>query len=225
MDLGLKKINKISELKAGKTYIVSTKDISKAIKKQEEFSLAYMEIVSVGANTALMRIGQSDELVLTQKIVDVYMHIYDLKDLTDINNSLQADSKVIELQRKIRKLENKNAKLDKLIRKNGIELIQHEQPKKQEKKQDPMIVVDTSTIDIFGYPAYIIIRTNHLDKIQVSLTVQPGMNSFNGTVVPHKIIVTGLATKHKDDEFNYKLGKQLAYSRAINKLMERIAEY
>ena len=211
MDLGLKKINKISELKAGKTYIVSTKDISKAIKKQEEFSLAYMEIVSVGVNTALMRIGQSDELVLTQKIVDVYMHIYDLKDLTDINNSLQADSKVIELQRKIRK--------------NGIELIQHEQPKKQEKKQDPMIVVDTSTIDIFGYPAYIIVRTNHLDKIQVSLTVQPGMNSFNGTVVPHKIIVTGLATKHKDDEFNYKLGKQLAYSRAINKLMERIAEY
>ena len=32
MDLGLKKINKISELKAGKTYIVSTKDISKAIR-------------------------------------------------------------------------------------------------------------------------------------------------------------------------------------------------
>ena len=30
--------------------------------------------------------------------------------------------------------------------------------------------------------------------------------------------------KHKDDNFSYELGKQLAYSRAINELMERILQ-
>ena len=223
MNFRLKKIENISELIIGKTYMSFTRDISEAIEKHNiNSSIPIKVIKKIKSDVVEIQIDSNNSIV-TQDMLNKYMNIYSIQ-IVDSNDSETTDKEVISLKRQIKKLEKKNAILDKIIRKNGIELIQHKQLKKQKKKEKPMVVKDIFTDSIFGYQAYVVIKTNNIDKVQVSLTIQPGVNLINDTVVQHKMIVNGIAIKHKDDNFSYELGKQLAYSRAINELMERILQ-
>lgn len=223
MDFKLKKIENISELIIGKTYMSFTRDISEAIEKHDiNSSIPIKVIKKIKSGVVEIQIDSNNSIV-TQDMLNRYMNIYSIQ-IIDSNDSETTDKEVINLKRQIKKLEKKNAILNKLIIKNGIELIQHKQLKKQKKKEKVMIVKDIFTDSIFGYQTYVVIKTNNIDKVQVSLTIQPGVNLINDTVVQHKMIVNGIAIKHKDDNFSYELGKQLAYSRAINKLMERILQ-
>lgn len=223
MNFRLKKIENISELIIGKTYMSFTRDISEAIEKHNiNSSIPIKVIKKIKSDVVEIQIDSNNSIV-TQDMLNKYMNIYSIQ-IVDSNDSETTDKEVISLKRQIKKLEKKNAILDKIIRKNGIELIQHKQLKKQKKKEKPMIVKDIFTDSIFGYQTYVVIKTNNIDKVQVSLTIQPGVNLINDTVVQHKMIVNGIAIKHKDDNFSYELGKQLAYSRAINELMERILQ-
>lgn len=223
MDVKLKKIENISELIIGKTYMSFTRDISEAIEKYDiNSSIPIKVIKKIKSGVVEIQIDSNNSIV-TQDMLNRYMNIYSIQ-IIDSNDSETTDKEVINLKRQIKKLEKKNAILNKLIIKNGIELIQHKQFKKQKKKEKLMIVKDIFTDSIFGYQTYVVIKTNNIDKVQVSLTIQPGVNLINDTVVQHKMIVNGIAIKHKDDNFSYELGKQLAYSRAINKLMERILQ-
>lgn len=223
MNFRLKKIENISELIIGKTYMSFTRDISEAIEKHNiNSSIPIKVIKKIKSDVVEIQIDSNNSIV-TQDMLNKYMNIYSIQ-IVDSNNSETTDKEVISLKRQIKKLEKKNAILDKIIRKNGIELIQHKQLKKQKKKEKPMIVKDIFTDSIFGYQTYVVIKTNNIDKVQVSLTIQPGVNLINDTVVQHKMIINGIAIKHEDDNFSYELGKQLAYSRAINKLMERILQ-
>lgn len=223
MNFRLKKIENISELIIGKTYMSFTRDISEAIEKHNiNSSIPIKVIKKIKSDVVEIQIDSNNSIV-TQDMLNKYMNIYSIQ-IVDSNDSETTDKEVISLKRQIKKLEKKNAILNKLIRKNGIELIQHKQLKKQKKKEKPMVVKDIFTDSIFGYQTYVVIKTNNIDKVQVSLTIQPGVNLINDTVVQHKMIVNGIAIKHKDDNFSYELGKQLAYSRAINELMERILQ-
>lgn len=223
MNFRLKKIENISELIIGKTYMSFTRDISEAIEKHNiNSSIPIKVIKKIKSDVVEIQIDSNNSIV-TQDMLNKYMNIYSIQ-IVDSNNSETTDKEVISLKRQIKKLEKKNAILNKLIRKNGIELIQHKQFKKQKKKEKLMVVKDIFTDSIFGYQTYVVIKTNNIDKVQVSLTIQPGVNLINDTVVQHKMIVNGIAIKHKDDNFSYELGKQLAYSRAINELMERILQ-
>lgn len=223
MNFKLKKIENISELVIGKTYMSFTRDISEAIEKHDiNSSIPIKVIKKIKSGVVEIQIDSNNSIV-TQDMLNRYMNIYSIQ-IIDSNDSETTDKEVISLKRQIKKLEKKNAILNKLIIKNGIELIQHKQLKKQKKKEKLMIVKDIFTDSIFGYQTYVVIKTNNIDKVQVSLTIQPGVNLINDTVVQHKMIVNGIAIKHKDDNFSYELGKQLAYSRAINKLMERILQ-
>ena len=223
MNFRLKKIENISELIIGKTYMNFTRDISEAIEKNDINSNIPIKVIKkIKSDEVEIQIGL-DNLIVTQDMLNKYMNIYSIQ-IVDSNNSETTDKEVISLKRQIKKLEKKNAILDKIIRKNGIELIQHKQLKKQKKKEKLMVIKDIFTDSIFGYQTYVVIKTNNIDKVQVSLTIQPGVNLINDTVVQHKMIVNGIAIKHKDDNFSYELGKQLAYSRAINELMERILQ-
>ena len=223
MNFRLKKIENISELIVGKTYMSFTRDISEAIEKHDiNSSIPIKVIKKIKSDVVEIQIDSNNSIV-TQDMLNKYMNIYSIQ-IVDSNNSETTDKEVINLKRQIKKLEKKNAILDKIIRKNGIELIQHKQLKKQKKKEKPMVVKDIFTDSIFGYQTYVVIKTNNIDKVQVSLTIQPGVNLINDTVVQHKMIINGIAIKHEDDNFSYELGKQLAYSRAINKLMERILQ-
>ena len=223
MNFRLKKIENISELIVGKTYMSFTRDISEAIEKHDiNSSIPIKVIKKIKSDVVEIQIDLNNSIV-TQDMLNKYMNIYSIQ-IVDSNDSETTDKEVISLKRQIKKLEKKNAILDKLIRKNGIELIQHKQLEKQENKKELMVVKDVFTDSIFGYQTCVVIRTNNIDKVQVSLTIQPGVNLVNDTVVQHKMIVNGIAIKHKDDNFSYKLGKQLAYSRAINQLMERIVQ-
>lgn len=223
MNFRLKKIENISELIIGKTYMSFTRDISEAIEKHNiNSSIPIKVIKKIKSDVVEIQIDSNNSIV-TQDMLNKYMNIYSIQ-IVDSNNSETTDKEVINLKRQIKKIEKKNTILDKIIRKNGIELIQHKQLKKQKKKEKPMVVKDIFTDSIFGYQTYVVIKTNNIDKVQVSLTIQPGVNLINDTVVQHKMIVNGIAIKHKDDNFSYELGKQLAYSRAINELMERILQ-
>lgn len=223
MNFRLKKIENISELIIGKTYMSFTRDISEAIEKHNiNSSIPIKVIKKIKSDVVEIQIDSNNSIV-TQDMLNKYMNIYSIQ-IVDSNDSETTDKEVISLKRQIKKLEKKNAILNKLIRKNGIELIQHKQLKKQKKKEKLMVIKDIFTDSIFGYQAYVVIKTNNIDKVQVSLTIQPGVNLINDTVVQHKMIVNGIAIKHKDDNFSYELGKQLAYSRAINELMERILQ-
>ena len=223
MNFRLKKIENISELIVGKTYMSFTRDISEAIEKHDINSNIPIKVIKkIKSDVVEIQIDLNDSIV-TQDMLNKYMNIYSIQ-IVDSNDSETTDKEVISLKRQIKKLEKKNAILDKLIRKNGIELIQHKQLEKQENKKELMVIKDVFTESIFGYQTYVVIRTNNIDKVQVSLTIQPGVNLINDTVVQHKMIINGIAIKHKDDNFSYKLGKQLAYSRAINQLMERIVQ-
>ena len=223
MNFRLKKIENISELIIGKTYMSFTRDISEAIEKHNiNSSIPIKVIKKIKSDVVEIQIDSNNSIV-TQDMLNKYMNIYSIQ-IVDSNDSETIDKEVISLKRQIKKLEKKNAILNKLIRKNGIELIQHKQLKKQKKKEKLMVVKDIFTDSIFGYQTYVVIKTNNIDKVQVSLTIQPGVNLINDTVVQHKMIVNGIAIKHKDDNFSYELGKQLAYSRAINELMERILQ-
>lgn len=223
MNFRLKKIENISELIVGKTYMSFTRDISEAIEKHNiNSSIPIKVIKKIKSDVVEIQIDSNNSIV-TQDMLNKYMNIYSIQ-IVDSNDSETTDKEVISLKRQIKKLEKKNAILNKLIRKNGIELIQHKQLKKQKKKEKLMVVKDIFTDSIFGYQTYVVIKTNNIDKVQVSLTIQPGVNLINDTVVQHKMIVNGIAIKHKDDNFSYELGKQLAYSRAINELMERILQ-
>ena len=200
-----------------------TRDISEAIEKHNiNSSIPIKVIKKIKSDVVEIQIDSNNSIV-TQDMLNKYMNIYSIQ-IVDSNDSETTDKEVISLKRQIKKLEKKNAILNKLIRKNGIELIQHKQLKKQKKKEKLMVVKDIFTDSIFGYQTYVVIKTNNIDKVQVSLTIQPGVNLINDTVVQHKMIVNGIAIKHKDDNFSYELGKQLAYSRAINELMERILQ-
>ena len=223
MNFRLKKIENISELIVGKTYMSFTRDISEAIEKHDINSSIPIKVIKKSKLDVVEIQIDSNNSIVTQDMLNKYMNIYSIQ-IVDSNDSETTDKEVISLKRQIKKLEKKNAILDKIIRKNGIELIQHKQLKKQKKKEKPMIVKDIFTDSIFGYQTYVVIKTNNIDKVQVSLTIQPGVNLINDTVVQHKMIVNGIAIKHKDDNFSYELGKQLAYSRAINELMERILQ-
>lgn len=223
MNFRLKKIENISELIIGKTYMSFTRDISEAIEKHNINSSVPIKVIKkIKSDVVEIQIDSNNSIV-TQDMLNKYMNIYSIQ-IVDSNDSEITDKEVISLKRQIKKLEKKNAILNKLIRKNGIELIQHKQLKKQKKKEKLMVIKDIFTDSIFGYQTYVVIKTNNIDKVQVSLTIQPGVNLINDTVVQHKMIVNGIAIKHKDDNFSYELGKQLAYSRAINKLMERILQ-
>lgn len=223
MNFRLKKIENISELIIGKTYMSFTRDISEAIEKHNINSSVPIKVIKkIKSDVVEIQIDSNNSIV-TQDMLNRYMNIYSIQ-IVDSNDSEITDKEVISLKRQIKKLEKKNAILNKLIRKNGIELIQHKQLKKQKKKEKLMVIKDIFTDSIFGYQTYVVIKTNNIDKVQVSLTIQPGVNLINDTVVQHKMIVNGIAIKHKDDNFSYELGKQLAYSRAINKLMERILQ-
>lgn len=223
MNFRLKKIENISELIIGKTYMSFTRDISEAIEKHNINSSVPIKVIKkIKSDVVEIQIDSNNSIV-TQDMLNKYMNIYSIQ-IVDSNDSETTDKEVISLKRQIKKLEKKNAILNKLIRKNGIELIQHKQLKKQKKKEKLMVIKDIFTDSIFGYQTYVVIKTNNIDKVQVSLTIQPGVNLINDTVVQHKMIVNGIAIKHKDDNFSYELGKQLAYSRAINKLMERILQ-
>lgn len=223
MNFRLKKIENISELIIGKTYMSFTRDISEAIEKHNiNSSIPIKVIKKIKSDVVEIQIDSNNSIV-TQDMLNKYMNIYSIQ-IVDSNDSETTDKEVISLKRQIKKLEKKNAILNKLIRKNGIELIQHKQLKKQKKKEKLMVVKDIFTDSIFGYQTYVVIKTNNIDKVQVSLTIQPGVNLINDTVVQHKMIINGIAIKHEDDNFSYELGKQLAYSRAINKLMERILQ-
>lgn len=220
MNLTLKRINKLTELVPGKTYLLFNNDIESSIDKNRNNSCTNIKILDAKPMLAVAKVDINDQILIRQDMLRNLLYIYDLdskSENTDTTNT-------VELKRRIRKLEKKNAILNKLIRKNGIELIQHKQLKKQKKKEKLMVVKDIFTDSIFGYQTYVVIKTNNIDKVQVSLTIQPGVNLINDTVVQHKMIVNGIAIKHKDDNFSYELGKQLAYSRAINKLMERILQ-
>ena len=223
MNFRLKKIENISELIVGKTYMSFTRDISEAIEKHDINSSIPIKVIKKSKLDVVEIQIDSNNSIVTQDMLNKYMNIYSIQ-IVDSNDSETTDKEVISLKRQIKKLEKKNAILDKIIRKNGIELIQHKQLKKQKKKEKPMIVKDIFTDSIFGYQTYVVIKTNNIDKVQVSLTIQPGVNLINDTVVQHKMIINGIAIKHKDDNFSYELGKQLAYSRAINELMERILQ-
>ena len=223
MNFRLKKIENISELIVGKTYMSFTRDISEAIEKHDINSSIPIKVIEKSKLDVVEIQIDSNNSIVTQDMLNKYMNIYSIQ-IVDSNDSETTDKEVISLKRQIKKLEKKNAILDKIIRKNGIELIQHKQLKKQKKEEKPMIVKDIFTDSIFGYQTYVVIKTNNIDKVQVSLTIQPGVNLINDTVVQHKMIVNGIAIKHKDDNFSYELGKQLAYSRAINELMERILQ-
>ena len=223
MNFRLKKIENISELIIGKTYMSFTRDISEAIEKHNINSSIPIKVIKKSKSDVVEIQIDSNNSIVTQDMLNKYMNIYSIQ-IVDSNDSETTDKEVISLKRQIKKLEKKNAILDKIIRKNGIELIQHKQLKKQKKKEKPMVVKDIFTDSIFGYQTYVVIKTNNIDKVQVSLTIQPGVNLINDTVVQHKMIVNGIAIKHKDDNFSYELGKQLAYSRAINELMERILQ-
>ena len=223
MNFRLKKIENISELIVGKTYMSFTRDISEAIEKHDINSSIPIKVIKKSKLDVVEIQIDSNNSIVTQDMLNKYMNIYSIQ-IVDSNDSETTDKEVISLKRQIKKLEKKNAILNKLIRKNGIELIQHKQLKKQKKKEKPMVVKDIFTDSIFGYQTYVVIKTNNIDKVQVSLTIQPGVNLINDTVVQHKMIVNGIAIKHKDDNFSYELGKQLAYSRAINELMERILQ-
>lgn len=223
MNFRLKKIENISELIVGKTYMSFTRDISEAIEKHDINSSIPIKVIKKSKLDVVEIQIDSNNSIVTQDMLNKYMNIYSIQ-IVDSNDSETTDKEVISLKRQIKKLEKKNAILDKIIRKNGIELIQHKQLKKQKKKEKPMVVKDIFTDSIFGYQTYVVIKTNNIDKVQVSLTIQPGVNLINDTVVQHKMIVNGIAIKHKDDNFSYELGKQLAYSRAINELMERILQ-
>lgn len=223
MNFRLKKIENISELIIGKTYMSFTRDISEAIEKHNINSSVPIKVIKkIKSDVVEIQIDSNNSIV-TQDMLNRYMNIYSIQ-IVDSNDSEITDKEVISLKRQIKKLEKKNAILNKLIRKNGIELIQHKQLKKQKKKEKLMVIKDIFTDSIFGYQTYVVIKTNNIDKVQVSLTIQPGVNLINDTVVQHKMIVNGIAIKHKDDNFSYELGKQLAYSRAINELMERILQ-
>lgn len=223
MNFRLKKIENISELIIGKTYMSFTRDISEAIEKHNiNSSIPIKVIKKIKSDVVEIQIDSNNSIV-TQDMLNKYMNIYSIQ-IVDSNDSETTDKEVISLKRQIKKLEKKNAILNKLIRKNGIELIQHKQLKKQKKKEKLMVVKDIFTDSIFGYQTYVVIKTNNIDKVQVSLTIQPGVNLINDTVVQHKMIINEIAIKHEDDNFSYELGKQLAYSRAINKLMERILQ-
>lgn len=223
MNFRLKKIENISELIIGKTYMSFTRDISEAIEKHNiNSSIPIKVIKKIKSDVVEIQIDSNNSIV-TQDMLNKYMNIYSIQ-IVDSNDSETTDKEVISLKRQIKKLEKKNAILNKIIRKNGIELIQHKQLKKQKKKEKQMVIKDIFTDSIFGYQTYVVIKTNNIDKVQVSLTIQPGVNLINDTVVQHKMIVNGIAIKHKDDNFSYELGKQLAYSRAINELMERILQ-
>lgn len=223
MNFRLKKIENISELIVGKTYMSFTRDISEAIEKHDINSSIPIKVIKKSKLDVVEIQIDSNNSIVTQDMLNKYMNIYSIQ-IVDSNDSETTDKEVISLKRQIKKLEKKNAILDKIIRKNGIELIQHKQLKKQKKKEKPMIVKDIFTDSIFGYQTYVVIKTNNIDKVQVSLTIQPGVNLINDTVVQHKMIINGIAIKHEDDNFSYELGKQLAYSRAINELMERILQ-
>lgn len=223
MNFRLKKIENISELIIGKTYMSFTRDISEAIEKHNiNSSIPIKVIKKIKSDVVEIQIDSNNSIV-TQDMLNKYMNIYSIQ-IVDSNDSETTDKEVISLKRQIKKLEKKNAILNKIIRKNGIELIQHKQLKKQKKKEKQMVIKDIFTDSIFGYQTYVVIKTNNIDKVQVSLTIQPGVNLINDTVVQHKMIVNGIAIKHKYDNFSYELGKQLAYSRAINELMERILQ-
>lgn len=223
MNFRLKKIENISELIVGKTYMSFTRDISEAIEKHDINSSIPIKVIKKSKLDVVEIQIALNKSIVTQDMLNKYMNIYSIQ-IVDSNDSETTDKEVISLKRQIKKLEKKNAILNKLIRKNGIELIQHKQLKKQKKKEKLMVVKDIFTDSIFGYQTYVVIKTNNIDKVQVSLTIQPGVNLINDTVVQHKMIVNGIAIKHKDDNFSYELGKQLAYSRAINELMERILQ-
>ena len=174
MNFRLKKIENISELIIGKTYMSFTRDISEAIEKHNiNSSIPIKVIKKIKSDVVEIQIDSNNSIV-TQDMLNKYMNIYSIQ-IVDSNDSETTDKEVISLKRQIKKLEKKNAILNKLIRKNGIELIQHKQLKKQKKKEKLMVVKDIFTDSIFGYQTYVVIKTNNIDKVQVSLTIQPGV--------------------------------------------------
>lgn len=122
MDFKLKKIENISELIIGKTYMSFTRDISEAIEKHDiNSSIPIKVIKKIKSGVVEIQIDSNNSIV-TQDMLNRYMNIYSIQ-IVDSNDSETTDKEVINLKRQIKKLEKKNAILNKLIIKNGIELI------------------------------------------------------------------------------------------------------
>lgn len=226
MQFRLRKVTKISELILGNQFIAFNKSMESFLRKDDAMSGIPLIAIKTRPGAVDVRIGKTISTI-TQETLDKYMNVYAVNVVCSEN--LKFDKEVFNLRRKIRKLEKKNDVLNKIIKKNNIELIQHKvYPEKEKSKKEKKAMTNISQFsdNIFGYNAMVTTKTNYTDKVEVIIHVTPSINRHNDTSVKidKSITVSGEAIKHKDDEFNINLGKQLAYSRAINKFMEIIAK-
>lgn len=223
MNFRLKKIENISELIVGKTYMSFTRDISEAIEKHDINSSIPIKVIKKSKLDVVEIQIALNKSIVTQDMLNEYMNIYSIQ-IVDFNDSETTDKEVINLKRQIRKLEKKNAKLNGVLSKHNIDLNEHKNFAAKKNNNKTMRITNTYREDLFGYDVFVVIKTNEIDKVEVTISLDACINTHNETMIKDKIVVKGIAIKHKDDIFNYRLGKQLAYARAINKLMERIVQ-
>lgn len=224
MQFRLRKVTKISELVLGNQFITFNKSMETFLRKDDAISGIPLIAIRTKPGAVEVRIGKTISTI-TQDTLDKYMNVYAVDVVCSEN--IKFDKEVFNLRRKVRKLEKKNDILDKIIRKNNIELVQHKvYPEKEKSKRVKKAMTNISQFsdNIFGYNAMVTTQTDYRDKVKVIIHINPCRNKHNETIINKAITVYGEATRHKDDEFNINFGKQLAYSRAINKFMETIAK-
>lgn len=208
MSLALKKINKLSQLVPNRTYLLFNKDIESSMSEGSNNSYVNIKILDVEPMLAVGKVDLDEKILIRQDMLNKYLYIYDLdskSENTDTTNT-------VELKRRIRKLEKKNAKLNGVLSKHNIDLNEHKNfAAKKNNNNKTMRITNTYRENLFGYDVFVVIKTNKIDKVEVMISL-----------IKDRMVVKGIAIKHKDDIFNYKLGKQLAYARAITAFLERI---
>lgn len=218
MSIKLKKINQISDLRLNETYLLFNKDIESSIRKSNSNTCTYVKVIEINKTSFAIQMDDMAKVIIQHDMLNKYLHFYTLDN--------QISNDVVNLKRKIKKIEKKNIKLNKILQKNNIQLTHEKESKntiiKQKKK---LKIVDAYKDNVLGYEdVLIVIKTNNTNIVEITISLEPCKNKQSNITVNEQIKIKGIATKHKDDEFNYELGKQLAYSRAINKLMERIVQ-
>lgn len=218
MSIKLKKINQISDLRLNETYLLFNKDIESSIRKSNSNTCTYVKVIEINKTSFAIQMDDMAKVIIQHDMLNKYLHFYTLDN--------QISNDVVNLKRKIKKLEKKNIKLNKILQKNNIQLT-HEKESKNTiiKRKKKLKIVDVYKDNVLGYEdVLIVIKTNNTNIVEITISLEPCKNKQSNITVNEQIKIKGIATKHKDDEFNYELGKQLAYSRAINKLMERIVQ-
>lgn len=218
MSIKLKKINQISDLRLNETYLLFNKDIESSIRKSNSNTCTYVKVIEINKTSFAIQMDDMAKVIIQHDMLNKYLHFYTLDN--------QISNDVVNLKRKIKKLEKKNIKLNKILQKNNIQLT-HEKESKNTiiKRKKKLKIVDAYKDNVLGYEdVLIVIKTNNTNIVEITISLEPCKNKQSNITVNEQIKIKGIATKHKDDEFNYELGKQLAYSRAINKLMERIVQ-